>query len=236
MDQSTPAPLGEIQKEDDYLGPIWEKVEKREYPFPKFFIKEGILHRKSMPKNSESEKHLICMPDRMLRLVLHNIHERQSHGSVTQTLRQFQCVLYHKNAKRMMISCIEDCAHCALSRREKAHKAPVDPRPKGPRNKKGKKSEQRNLNMFQAPSDVATAAEGTVNTTAVDTAAKGIVNSTSVVTAAKGTVNTTAADTAAKGTVNATAASTAAKGTVNAPFVDTAAEGTMNATAADTAA
>jgi len=39
--------------------------------------------------------------------------------------------------------------------------------------------------MFQAPSDV-------------DTAAKGTVNATSVDTAAKGTVNTTAADTAAR--------------------------------------
>jgi len=185
MDLSTSATMAELQKEDDYLGPMWEQVEKREYPFPKFFIKGGILHRKSMPKNSESEQHLICLPDRMLRLVLHNIHERQSHGSVTQTLKQFQSVLYNKNAKRMMISCIEDCAHCALSRREKAQKAPIDPRPKRPRNKKGKKSEQRDLKMFQAPSDV-------------DTAAKGTVNATSVDTAAKGTVNTTAADTAAR--------------------------------------
>jgi hypothetical protein len=71
--------------------------------------------------------------------------------------------LYNKNAKRMMISCIEACIHCALPLREEAQKAPPEPRPKRPRHKKGKKSEQKVLKNFLTISDADTAAEGTVN-------------------------------------------------------------------------
>ncbi len=159
MDLSTSAILAQLQKEDSYLGPIWEQVEKGKYPFPKFFIKDGVLYRKCMPKHSKSEQHAFCMPDVRLQLALLAIHLAMNHASVTQTLRHFeQYGYYSKNAKRIMISCIEACAHCALSRREEAQKAPLEPRPKRPRRKKGKKSEQRDLMRFQTPSDADTAA------------------------------------------------------------------------------
>ncbi len=151
------------QQQDDYLGPIMELVKEKEYPYPKFFMKDDILHRTFMLKHSKSVRQVVCWPDALMPSALHKLHVALGHASVTQTLRHFMQNLYNKNAKRMMMSCIEACIHCALPLREEAQKAPPEPRPKRPRHKKGKKSEQKVLKNFLTISDADTAAEGTVN-------------------------------------------------------------------------
>ena len=107
--------LAQLQQGDDYLGPLRDKVAKRDDSLPKFFIKAMILYKKYMTKHSESERHVICLPDVLLPAVIHFLHVALGHPSVTLLKRNFEHYYYNRSANRMITSYVQACVTCAIA-------------------------------------------------------------------------------------------------------------------------
>ena len=107
--------LAQAQQGDDYLSTVRNRVGSKDNPFPNFFIKNLVLYKKCRPKNSLSERHVICLPDVLLPSVIHSLHVDLNHTSATVTKRNFEHYYYNRNATRMIKSYVQSCVTCALA-------------------------------------------------------------------------------------------------------------------------
>ena len=116
--------LAQTQQGDDYLGPLRDRVASKDksYPIPNFFIKDQVLYKKCMSKNSIEERHVICLPDVLLPSVIHSLHVSLGHASLTVTKRNFEHYYYNRNATRTIKSYVQACVTCALAHKFDIHK------------------------------------------------------------------------------------------------------------------
>ena len=73
--------LAQTQQADDYLSTVREKMGTPDNPYPNFFIKNQVLYKKCLPKDSIREKHVICLPDILMPSVIHSLHVNLNHAS-----------------------------------------------------------------------------------------------------------------------------------------------------------
>ena len=114
--------LAQTQQGDDYLSVIRDMVARKEssYPAKNFFIKNQVLYKRCV--SSQSERHVICLPDVLLPAVIHFLHVNLGHSSFTVTKRNFEHYYYNRNATRMIKSYVQACVTCALSHKFDIHK------------------------------------------------------------------------------------------------------------------
>ena len=116
--------LAQTQQGDDYLGPLRDRVAEKDksFPIPNFFIKDQVLYKKCMSKDSMEDRHVICLPDVLLPSVIHSLHVSLGHSSFTVTKRNFEHYYYNRNATRTIKSYVQACVTCALAHKFDIHK------------------------------------------------------------------------------------------------------------------
>jgi hypothetical protein len=112
-----PARILEIsQATDSHLGKIWGTLRRANSntskKFPYYLLKNSILYRKYMLE-PRGEKHVICLSDDLLAVVIHLLHVNHAHSAFTETRGIFQHYYHHRNASRMIRSYIKACSLCA---------------------------------------------------------------------------------------------------------------------------
>ena len=94
--------LNALHSEADKTGPISSK----------FFMKDGILHKKCKQKD-QSEKIVVCLTDQLLPGIIHLMHAENAHPALAESRRIFEGSLFNRNADRMIKSYIKACDLCA---------------------------------------------------------------------------------------------------------------------------
>jgi len=154
--------LAEAQEKDSYFAPIRDKVGTAGNPFPKFFMKNNVLYKSYKQKHCPNERHVICLPDVWLPVVLHCLHERLAHSSAAKTKRNFAHIYYNRFASGAISSQVRACAVCVSAHSSDIKRSFPKPKPIRPRHKKGKSQQGDTKTVSQSPADADTA-NGTVN-------------------------------------------------------------------------
>ena len=96
----------ELQNDDIFCQNVMANIDKSK----KFIIEKGIL--KKVTSNGGIERKCLVVPDLLIAGLIHYLHNKFIHTSITQTIKLFQTIFFHRHARRLISKYVMSCLTC----------------------------------------------------------------------------------------------------------------------------